>query len=65
MKGQHFTEEQITYALRQAESGVPVAEVCYKLQVAELNQYRWEGRCFSLGIVELDVSISSRGRIAS
>lgn len=28
MKRSRFTEEQISYALRQAESGTPVADVC-------------------------------------
>lgn len=27
MKGKRFTDEQITYALRQAEGGTPVADV--------------------------------------
>ena len=30
-----FTEEQIVYALRQAEAGAPVLEVCRKLGVTE------------------------------
>jgi len=34
MKRKRFTEEQISYALRQAEGGTPVAEICRKLQVA-------------------------------
>ena len=38
MKRKRFTEEQITLALRQAEAGTPVAEVCRKLQVAALNR---------------------------
>ena len=28
MKKSRFTEEQITFALRQADSGVPVADAC-------------------------------------
>ncbi len=35
MKRSRFTEEQITFALRQAEAGTPVAEVCRKLQITE------------------------------
>ena len=31
MKRKRFTEEQIMYALRQAENGTPVAEICRKL----------------------------------
>jgi putative transposase len=30
-----FTEEQTTYALREAETGTPVAEVCRKLGICE------------------------------
>jgi putative transposase len=33
MKGKRFTEEQITYALRQAEGGTPVVDVCRQLGV--------------------------------
>jgi len=29
MKGKRFTEEQITYALRQAEGGTPVDATCF------------------------------------
>jgi putative transposase len=42
MKRKRFTEEQIAYALRQAESGTPVAEICRKLGVTEQSFYRWK-----------------------
>lgn len=35
MRKRRFSEEQITMALRQAESGTPVGEICRELQVAE------------------------------
>jgi Transposase len=35
MRTSTFTEEQIAYALREAESGTPVLEVCRKLGVSE------------------------------
>jgi hypothetical protein len=36
-----FTEEQIAYALKQTEAGVPVAEVCRKYGVSEQTYYVW------------------------
>jgi len=53
MKRKRFTEEQITYALRQAESGMPVAEVCRKLGVTEQSFYRWKKKYTGMGIAEL------------
>ena len=35
MKKSKFTEEQITFALRQAESGTTVGEVCRKMGISE------------------------------
>jgi putative transposase len=35
MKKSRFTEAQIAFALRQAESGTPVAEIIRKLGIAE------------------------------
>lgn len=48
-----FTEEQIAYALRQAEAGTPVLEVCRKLGVTEQTFYRWKKRFAGLGVAEL------------
>jgi len=36
-----FTEAQIIFALRQADTGVPVAEVCRKMGVSEATYYNW------------------------
>jgi hypothetical protein len=38
MKGKRFTEEQIAFALRQAESGLPVVEICRKMEVSEATE---------------------------
>ena len=35
-----FTEKQIVMALKQAEAGTPVVEVCRKLQVTELRELK-------------------------
>ena len=42
MRRSHFTEEQITLALRQAEAGTPVADICRKPRVTEATFYRWK-----------------------
>lgn len=42
MKKGHYTEEQIAFALKQAELGTPVAEVCRKLGITEQSFYRWK-----------------------
>ena len=48
-----FSEEQIVYALRQAEAGTPVVEVCRKLGVSEQTFYRWKRKFAGMGIAEL------------
>jgi putative transposase len=48
-----FSEEQIVYALRQAEGGTPIVEVCRKLGVTEQTFYRWKRKFAGLGIAEL------------
>ncbi|MFC1614179.1 IS3 family transposase [Gemmatimonadota bacterium] len=53
MKKKRFTEEQIAFALRQEESGIPVGDVCRKMGVSEATFYRWKKKFGSLGIPEL------------
>ena len=53
MKKSKFTEEQIAYALRQAESGTPVLDVCRKLGVSEQTFFRWKKKYEGMGVAEL------------
>ena len=53
MKGKRITDEQIAFALRQAESGVPVVEICRKMEVSEATFYRWKKRFAGMGVAEL------------
>jgi putative transposase len=53
MKRSHFTEEQITYALRQVEAGTPATQVCRELGISEQTFYRWKRKYQGMGITEL------------
>ena len=44
MKKTKFTEAQIVFALRQADTGVTVAEVCRKMGISEATYYNWMSR---------------------
>ena len=50
MKRKRFTEEQIAFALRQAESGMTVEEICRKLSVSEPTFYRWKKQFVGMGV---------------
>ncbi|KVF68150.1 Hin recombinase [Burkholderia sp. FL-7-2-10-S1-D7] len=41
MKKSKLTEEQIAYALKQAELGTPVAETCRKMAISDATFYNW------------------------
>ena len=53
MKKSKFTESQIVFALKQAETGVAVAEVCRKLGISEATFYNWKKKYGGLGTAEL------------
>lgn len=41
MKRKRFTEEQIIAALKEAEAGLPTAEVCRKYGISDATFYTW------------------------
>ena len=49
MKKSRFSEEQIAYALRLAESGTPVVDVCRQIGVSEATYYTWKKKYADLG----------------
>lgn len=53
MKKSRFTEEQIAYALKQAELGTGVPEICRKMGIAEATFYNWKKKYGGLGPSEL------------
>jgi len=44
MKRSKFTDEQIAFALKQHELGVPINEICRRLGVSEQSFYRWKSK---------------------
>jgi putative transposase len=53
MKKSRYSAEQVAFALRQAESGTPVPEVCRKMGIAEQTFYRWKKRFAGMGVAEV------------
>jgi len=53
VKRSKYTEEQIAFALKQAELGTPVPEVCRKMGVSEATFYNWKKKFGGLGPSEL------------
>ncbi len=53
MKRSKFTEEQIAFALKQAELGTAVPEVCRKMGISDQTFYNWRKKYGGLGPSEL------------
>jgi putative transposase len=53
VKKSRYTEEQIAYAMKQAETGTPVAEVIRRMGISEQTFYRWKKLYGGLGVGEL------------
>jgi putative transposase len=52
MRKSRFSVEQITYALRQVDTGVPVGELCRKLGISEQTFYVWKKKYGGMGATE-------------
>ena len=53
MKKTRYTEEQIAFALKQAETGTRVEEVCRKMGISEATFYNWKKKFGGMGMAEL------------
>lgn len=53
MKKTRYTEEQIAFALKQAETGTRVEEVCRKMGISEAIFYNWKKKFGGMGVTEL------------
>lgn len=52
MRTSRFTEEQIIGALKEAEGGAPVAEVCRKVGVSAYTFYKWRRKYSGFNVPE-------------
>ncbi len=53
MKKTRYTEEQIAFALKQAETGTRVEEVCRKMGISEATFYNWKKKFGGMDVTEL------------
>lgn len=53
MKKSRFTEEQIVFALKQAELGMSVPDVCRKLGISDATFYTWRKKYGGISPSEL------------
>ncbi len=52
MKRSKFTEEQIAFALRQADTGAKVPDICRQIGVSTATFYAWRKKYGGLGIAD-------------
>ena len=53
MKKSKFTEEQIAFSLKQAESGTSVEEISRRMGISQATFYAWRKKFGGLGVAEL------------
>ncbi len=53
MKKSRFTDEQIAFALKQAETGTRIDEICRKMGISDATFYKWRQKYGGLGRSEL------------
>lgn len=52
MRGKRFSEEQIIGILKEAEAGIPLADLTRKHGIAEGTYYRWKAKYGGLDVSE-------------
>ncbi len=52
MKKTKFTEQQIAFALRQAETRTRVVEVCRKLGISDATFYNWKKKYGRISLIQ-------------
>jgi putative transposase len=53
MKKSKFTEAQIVFTIKQAETGTKVEEVCRQLGISQATFFNWKKKYGGLGVTEL------------
>ena len=53
MKKSRFADEQIAFALKQAETGTRIDEICRKMGIRDATFYKWRQKYGGLGPSEL------------
>jgi len=53
VKKSKFTEEQIAFALKQADTGTKVPEICRQMGISSATLYAWRKKYGGLGVAEL------------
>jgi putative transposase len=53
VKNSSFTAEQIAFALKQAETGTRINEICRKMVISDATFYKWRQKYGGLGPSEL------------
>jgi putative transposase len=53
VKRSRYSDEQIAYALRQAEAGTTVTDVCRQLGISEATFYVWKKRLGHMAVAEV------------
>jgi len=48
-----YTDQQIAYALREAETGTSIPEICRKMGVSDATFYNWRKKFGSMGVSEI------------
>ncbi len=53
MKKSKFTESQITFAIKQFETGTRIDEICRQIGISQATFFNWKRKYGGLGISEL------------